>query len=72
MTLILEDAAVPFKEMRDDKYFYNCDRCAIEFQFGPHFYGGSPGPKGTMLCKACAPDPFRISLTSKATAESKN
>ena len=58
---------MPFKEMRDGKFLYRCDRCAFEFQFGPHLYQGSPGPKGTMLCKACAPDPFKITLVKTNT-----
>ena len=56
---------MPFKEIRDGKNYYTCDRCGIEFQFGPHFYNGHPGPNGTMLCKLCAPDPFKIELSAE-------
>lgn len=59
---------MPFKEMRGENSFYTCDRCGIEFQFGRHIYRGKPGPNNTMLCIACAPDPFKVSLTSEQTA----
>ena len=50
---------MPFKENRNGKMFYTCDRCGREFQFGPHLYEGTPGPNDTMLCRLCGPPPWK-------------
>ena len=42
-----------FLENRDGKFMYRCDKCAREFQFGPHTYDGATGPNETMLCNLC-------------------
>lgn len=62
---------MPFKENREGKMFYTCDRCGIEFQFGPHIYRGRPGPKDTMLCLGCAPNPFERSASAEELAAIK-
>lgn len=45
-----------FKENKDGKMICRCDRCPVEFQYGPHVYRGKLGPNDTMLCMNCYHD----------------
>jgi hypothetical protein len=54
-----------FKGTEGEKIIYTCDKCKMDFQFGPHLYNGGPGPNGTMLCKHCRPDPSIVRINSK-------
>jgi hypothetical protein len=54
-----------FKGYEGEKIIYTCDKCKMDFQFGPHIYNGGPGPNETMLCKHCRPDPSIVTIRPK-------